>query len=114
MLLKTSRPPLAGSHPADTPCPPVEAASTGHPDKESLMLPAVRPLPPLSPATHHDHGACCCGSPLLQRFHERMMAEISRRHFLGGTAALMALFAGLHSPPSRWGRSHGSARDRCC
>lgn len=26
------------------------------------------------------------------------MAEISRRHFLGGTAAVMALFAGLHAP----------------
>ncbi|MDW7745860.1 amidohydrolase family protein [Halomonas sp.] len=62
------------------------------------MPPDIRPLPPLAPVSHHAHGPCGCGSPLLQRFHERMMAEISRRHFLGGTAALMALFAGLHAP----------------
>ena len=53
---------------------------------------------PLLGSQAHFYGACCCGSPLLQRFHERMMAEISRRHFLGGTAAVMALFAGLHAP----------------
>lgn len=46
----------------------------------------------------HTHGACCCGSPLLHHFHQRMMADISRRHFLGGAAAVMALFAGLHAP----------------
>ncbi|MCL5426061.1 MAG: amidohydrolase family protein [Gammaproteobacteria bacterium] len=50
------------------------------------------------PLAHHTHGACCCGSPLLQRFHERMMADISRRQLMGGAAAVMALFAGLRAP----------------
>lgn len=46
----------------------------------------------------HAHGACCCGSPLLQQFHERVMADVSRRQVLGGTAAVMAMFAGLQLP----------------
>lgn len=35
---------------------------------------------------HHSHGACQCGSPMLSQFHERMMADISRRQFIGGAA----------------------------
>lgn len=65
------------------------------------MPPSARSLfsPVLTDAhAHHSHGACCCGSPILQRFHERVMAEITRRQMLGGTAAVMALFAGLHVP----------------
>lgn len=65
------------------------------------MQPTARfSLSPAFPETHsqHSHGACCCGSPLLQRFHERVMAEITRRQMIGGTAAVMALFAGLHVP----------------
>ncbi len=62
------------------------------------MQPAIRPLSPLTPSAYHAHGACSCGTPLLQHFHERMMAEITRRYFLGGTAAVMAMFAGLHGP----------------
>ncbi|XUO86180.1 amidohydrolase family protein [Halomonas sp. KM072] len=46
----------------------------------------------------HAHGACCCGSPLLQQFHERVMADVSRRQVLGGTAAVMAMFVGLQLP----------------
>lgn len=46
----------------------------------------------------NNHGACCCGSPVLQHFHERVMAEIARREMLGGPAAVMALFAGVHTP----------------
>ena len=51
-------------------------------------------------ASHGGHatGACLCGSPLLQRFHERIMADLTRRQFLGGSAAVMALFAGLRTP----------------
>lgn len=41
------------------------------------------------------HGACQCGSPLLSQFHERMMADVSRRHFIGGMAGVMAMFAAL-------------------
>lgn len=52
----------------------------------------------LSPATLTSHGACICGSPLLQKFHERMMHDISRRHFLGGAAAVMAMFSALNAP----------------
>lgn len=51
-----------------------------------------------APTTLTSHGACVCGSPLLQRFHERMMADISRRQFLGGAAAVMAMFSGFHAP----------------
>ncbi|NAO96253.1 amidohydrolase family protein [Halomonas sp. Choline-3u-9] len=47
---------------------------------------------------NHSHGACCCGSPLLQRFHERVMADITRRQFMGGATAVMALFSGLRAP----------------
>lgn len=47
---------------------------------------------------HHAHGACQCGSPLLTQFHERMMADISRRQFIGGMAGVMAMFAALHAP----------------
>lgn len=50
------------------------------------------------PATVHHYGACCCGSPVLQQFHDRVMAGITRRQMLGGTAAVMAMFAGLHTP----------------
>lgn len=63
-------------------------------------------MPPAAPSLqvsllhHPGHGACCCGSPLLQRFHERMMADITRRQLIGGAAAVMALFAGLHAPMS--------------
>lgn len=57
----------------------------------------------VAPACHHHlhaggHGPCCCGSPLLQRFHQRIMADLSRRHFLGGSAAVLALFTGLRAP----------------
>lgn len=51
-----------------------------------------------SHATLTSHGACVCGSPLLQKFHERIMADISRRQFLGGAAALIAMFSALHAP----------------
>lgn len=47
---------------------------------------------------HHAHGACQCGSPLLSQFHERMMADISRRQLIGGMAGVMAMFAALHAP----------------
>ncbi|WP_235937101.1 hypothetical protein [Vreelandella azerica] len=56
------------------------------------------PLSQSQPALGHHHGACCCGSPVLQQFHNRVMAEITRRQMLGGTAAVMAMFAGLHTP----------------
>lgn len=66
----------------------------------------------VAPACHHHlhgHGPCCCGSPLLQRFHQRVMADLSRRRFLGGSTAMLALFAGLRAPhlvaePSRQSR----------
>ncbi|MGJ7461842.1 amidohydrolase family protein [Halomonas sp. MA07-2] len=77
------------------------------------MPPANHPAPQLAHSAHslqslnHAQGACCCGSPLLQRFHDRMMAEISRRHFLGGTAAVMALFAGVRAPEAIGARPRG-------
>ncbi|WP_249979186.1 metal-dependent hydrolase family protein [Vreelandella olivaria] len=61
-------------------------------------MPPTAGLLPLAPYPHHSHGVCCCGSPLLQHFHERMMAGITRRQLMGGAAAVMALFAGLHAP----------------
>jgi hypothetical protein len=47
------------------------------------------PSLPRSAACHplnHDHsqGTCQCGSPMLSQFHQRMMADISRRQFIGG------------------------------
>ena len=54
------------------------------------------------------HAACQCGSPLLQRFHERIMADLTRRQFLGGSAAVMALFAGLRTPSVIGAQPHGN------
>jgi len=62
-------------------------------------MPPSAPLFRFQPITNHQsHGACQCGSPLLSKFHERMMADISRRQFIGGMAGVMAMFAALHAP----------------
>lgn len=55
-------------------------------------------LPNLVSSHLPGHGPCLCGTPLLQTFHQRIMADLSRRTFLGGSAAVLALFAGLHAP----------------
>lgn len=44
------------------------------------------------------HSACACGSPFLKVFHQRIMADITRRQMLGGMAAVMAMFSGVSSP----------------
>lgn len=36
--------------------------------------------------------ACACSSPLCQRLHQRVVQDLSRRLFLGGTAAMLAPF----------------------
>lgn len=59
-------------------------------------LPSFATFYPLN--HHHSQGACQCGSPILSQFHERMMADISRRQFIGGAAGVMAMFAGLRAP----------------
>jgi len=45
-------------------------------------------------ADHAAHAGCACCSPRMRLFNERVAAELSRRAFLGGAAALAALFAG--------------------
>lgn len=37
--------------------------------------------------------ACPCSSPMCQRLHLRVTEDLSRRHFLGGAAAMLAPFA---------------------
>ncbi|HET8801133.1 MAG TPA: amidohydrolase family protein [Marinobacter sp.] len=58
----------------------------------------------------HSHGGCQCGSPLLSRFHERMMADINRREFIGGMAGVMAMFVGLHAPSVLSEKPKGGSR----
>lgn len=41
--------------------------------------------------------ACTCGSVVCQLLHERMMADMSRRMFVGGVAAMMAPFTSLYA-----------------
>lgn len=41
--------------------------------------------------------ACTCGSVVCQLLHERMMADLSRRMFVGGVAAMMAPFTSLYA-----------------
>ena len=41
--------------------------------------------------------SCNCGSVLCQLLHERVMSDMSRRMFMGGTAAMMAPFVGLQA-----------------
>lgn len=48
--------------------------------------------------------ACPCSSPMCQRLHLRVTADLSRRHFLGGAAAMLAPFA-LPAPAQATG--HG-------
>ncbi|WP_281641442.1 amidohydrolase family protein, partial [Acetobacter orientalis] len=36
---------------------------------------------------------CACSSPMCQRLHQRVSDDLSRRHFLGGVAAMLAPFA---------------------
>lgn len=62
------------------------------------MSPLANSHPYFRLSNQQSHGACLCGSPLLSQFHERMMADVSRRQFLGGMAGVMAMFAGLHAP----------------
>ena len=38
------------------------------------------------------HQGCACSSPLCQRLHQRVLQDLSRRHFLGGAAAMLAPF----------------------
>ena len=45
----------------------------------------IRPMP----------RACTCGSVVCQVLHERVMADMSRRMFMGGAAAMMTPFVGL-------------------
>lgn len=40
---------------------------------------------------------CVCGSPIIEVLHLRAVAEMSRRAFLGGTAAVLAPFVGLRA-----------------
>ena len=44
--------------------------------------------------------ACTCGSVVCQLLHERVMADMSRRMFVGGVAAMLAPFASLHAAES--------------
>ena len=67
------------------------------PAAKTLHAPYIHTPLPHGHASHGP-GACCCGSPMLQQFHERVMADLSRRQVLGGTAAVMAMFAGLSVP----------------
>lgn len=41
--------------------------------------------------------ACTCGSVVCQLLHDRVMADMSRRMFTGGLAAMLAPFMGLHA-----------------
>ena len=41
--------------------------------------------------------ACTCGSVVCQLLHERVMTDMSRRMFVGGLAAMLAPFTGLHA-----------------
>ena len=43
----------------------------------------------------HSSGSCSCGSPFLQVFHKRIMADLTRRQMLGGMASVMAMFSGV-------------------
>ncbi|MBF0716265.1 amidohydrolase family protein, partial [Gemella palaticanis] len=39
--------------------------------------------------------ACDCGGTVFTILHQRVMADMRRRQFLGGTAAMLAPFIGL-------------------
>lgn len=69
-------------------------------NKEVSMPAFANPFHNLNSCSPHlpGHGPCLCGTPMLQGFHERIMADLTRRQFVGGTAAVLALFAGLHAP----------------
>ena len=61
-----------------------------HPYTQAQASAAAPPLPwrlgPIRPQ------GCACASPLCQRLHQRVLQDLSRRHFLGGAAAMLAPF----------------------
>lgn len=69
-------------------------------------LQALRSEPHLSehsrhthPAHHPHHGRqpCACANWPIQAFHQRIMADISRRTLIGGAAAMVAPFVGFRA-----------------
>lgn len=54
----------------------------------------------------YEVNACKCGHSNISAFHERIMAELTRRSFIGGSAAILAQFAGFQS-----GRAHSLQPD---
>lgn len=54
--------------------------------------------------------ACMCGHSDIVNFHERIMAELNRRTFIGGAAAIMSQFAGF--PASGANASEPDVPDR--
>jgi len=52
-----------------------------------------------SAATVAAMDACKCGAPETLRAYARLEADVNRREMLGGTAAVMAMFAGFHMAP---------------
>lgn len=59
---------------------------TRHPDDEALSPAGIKP--------------CLCGAAITRAAMRRIEADLSRREFLGGSAAVLALFAGLGLQPS--------------
>jgi hypothetical protein len=64
------------------------------------------PDAPLPPA------ACRCGAPETMRAFARLERDFRRREMLGGTAAVLAVFAGLGLGAGRCGRRRRAAAMR--
>jgi imidazolonepropionase-like amidohydrolase len=71
----------------------------------SEMLMCLSCLQP-DPQTGARIDMCLCGAPLTQAAFNRVSADLDRRRFLGGTAAVLGLFAGFGLGPG-----HASGQD---